>query len=204
MRKLFIALFILTTALTNAQTIDDIFKTMPKDILPGITDGNRTMLLVDTGKTTIPYELGTVEKLTDKEDYLKVKTSAIGTTEIKLLPIKGGKKIICVTKTVCGKACDSNITFYSYAWEKLDQKTFLPEISKNSFMDSSKKDSETYKYAVSLPDICPISAEFINGGTDLQLTLHYKDYLSERQQQEIKPFIKTDVIVLKWNNEFFK
>lgn len=204
MKKICIAFFLFIAGIAQAQTIDDVFKTMPQAILPGITDGNRTMFLVDSGKTAIPYELGTVEKLTEKEDYLKVKTSAIGTTEIKLLPIKDGKKIICVIKTVCGKACDSNIAFYSDAWQKLDNKTFLPEISKKSFFDSSQKDSDNYKYAVSLPDVYPISAEFTNESSNLLLTFNYKEYLSEIQQQEIAPFIKNNSLVLKWDNESFK
>ena len=60
MKKIFIAFFIFISTLAFSQKIDDVFKTMPNNIVPGLSDGNRTMLLVDTGKTIIPYPLGEI------------------------------------------------------------------------------------------------------------------------------------------------
>lgn len=204
MKKIVTVLFIFIATSAFPQKIDDVFKTMPNSILPGLSDGNRTMLLVDTGKTVIPYSLGEIEKLAYAPDFLKIKTSGIGSTQLKLLPLINDTQIICVIRTVCGKACDSNIRFYSTDWKELEAKTLLSHISAASFFDSSKKDSENYKFALSLPDIYPVSAEFENGSDSLTLKLDLENYLSDEQLAEIRPFIKNETITLNWNNISFK
>ena len=100
MKKIIIAFFIFISTSVFSQKIDDVFKTMPNSVLPGLSESNRTMFLVDTGKTVIPYSLGKIEKLAYTPDFLKIKTSDIGTTQIKLLPLINDTKIICVIKTV--------------------------------------------------------------------------------------------------------
>ena len=71
-------------------------------------------------------------------------------------------------------------------------------------MDSSKIESENYKYALSLPDIYPISAEFSDGSSDLTLRFNYREYLNDDQIAEIQPYLKSDSIILKWNNATFR
>ena len=203
MRKITLSLFILISLSVFSQKIDDVFKTMPHTILPGLSESSRTMLLVDTGKTTIPYALGEMEKLAYTADFLKIKTSDIGTVQIKLLPLINNTQIICVVRTVCANACDSNIKFYSTEWKELDTKLLLPKISAESFFDTAKKDTDNYKFAVSLPEIYPISAEFVNGANNLMLTLDVEKFLTPEQLAEMKPFIKTKVLTLNWNNTSF-
>lgn len=204
MKKIFFFLFLFVSASVFSQKIDDVFKTMPNNIFPGLSDGNRTMLLVDTGKTVITYPLGNIEKLAHSVDFLKIKTSDAGTTQIKLLPLINNTQIICLITTVCAKACDSNIRFYSTDWEELDANPLLPEISPETFFDESKNNSENYKFALSLPDIYPISAEFENGSNTLTLKLDVEKYLSNQQLAEIKPFMKSDTVKLTWNNTSFR
>lgn len=186
------------------QKIDDIFKTMPDSLLPGLIDGNKTMFLVDTGKVAIPYQLGQIEKLNYSDSYLNIRTSDVGTTQIKLLPLINNSKIICVVKSVCPTSCDSRISFFTTDWQELDKTSLLPTISAESFFDSSKKGSDSYNFALSLPDISPISAIFSDGGDDLTLTFNYSSSLFEEVIEEIKPFIKSDTIVLKWNKTRFQ
>ncbi len=204
MKKLFFFLFVFVSVSVFPQKIDDVFKTMPNNILPGLTKGNRTMLLVDTGKTVIPYPLGNIEKLVHSVDFLKIKTSDAGTTQIKLLPLINNTQIICIIQTVCGNACDSNIQFYTTDWEKLEANPLLPEISAETFFDESKNNSDNYKFALSLPDIYPISAEFENGSSTLTLKLDVEKYLSDEQLANIKPFIKSDTVKLTWDNTSFR
>jgi hypothetical protein len=79
----------------------------------GVSEGNKTMLLVDSGKTTVPYALGEIKKLEQSSDYLKIKTSDAGTTQLKMLPVAKDSSIVCIIKTVCAEACDSHISFYT-------------------------------------------------------------------------------------------
>lgn len=205
MRKIFF-LFLSAIFLNNsyAQNINNVFKSMPQHILPGFSEDNRTMLLVDTGTTIIPYSLGKIEKLKHTSDYLKLKTSNVGTTQIKLLPTADNSFVICVIKTVCSKACDSNISFYNADWQQVDTKLYLPELSPDIFFNTETKNSEKYNFAVSLPDIYPVWAEFVSNSNDLALTLDYKNYLSESQMSDIEPFIKNQTYILKWDKHSFK
>lgn len=204
MRNFIWLLFLSVSLLAEGQNMGDLFKSMPSELLPGLSEGNKTMLLVDSGQTTVPYALGEIKKLAQSSDYLKIKTSDAGTTQLKLLPVANDSSIVCIIKTVCAEACDSHISFYTTAWGKIENNTFLPEISSGIFFDSSKKEMENYKYTVSLHHIYPISAEFSENGSDLTLTFNYKSLLTQDQITEIKPFLKSDTITLKWEDAMFR
>lgn len=204
MRKIVIYISLFLSITVYGQNISDIFKTMPADMLPGFTDDNKTMLLVDTSKTIIPYGLGEIEKQLQTNDFLKLKTSEAGTLQLKLLPITADSSIVCVIRSACAPACDSNIRFFTTQWSELDGKKFLPNITKEIFFDSAKKNSDTYNYAVSLSDISPIAAEFKDGQKNLTLKFDVKSYLSAEMFEEIKPFLKSESVILKWDNGQFK
>lgn len=206
MRKIYFLLLsvILLSSNGYSQNINNVFKSMPEHILPGFSEDNRTMLLVDTGTTVIPYSLGKIEKLNHTSDYLKLKTSNVGTTQIKILTTDDKNFVICVIKTVCSKACDSNISFYNADWQQVETKQYLPELSPDIFFNAETKKSEKYNFAVSLPDIYPVWAEFVENSNDLALTLDYKNYLSEAQLPEIESYIKNTTYILKWDKHSFK
>ena len=204
MRRLFILIFTCIPLLGYGQKVADVFKTMPDDILPGFSEANRTMLLLDTALNVIPYPLGNIEKINYTDSYLQLKTSDIGTFQLKLLSLVNNTKIICTIKTVCGEACDSNIRFYSTGWEEIDEKTLLPNVSKEVFFDPAKKGTEAYEQALSLLDIEPLSAVFRDGENDLTVMLNYEAYLSKENSAKIKPFIKQDFITLYWTKTAFR
>ena len=137
--------FVVPKQSVYGQTINDIFKSMPTELLPGVSEGNKTMLIVDTSKTTVPYIFGEIQKVSHSSSYLKIKTSDVGNTQIKLLPVAGNssiasESIVSVIKTVCGGAetdiCNSIITFYTTNWKELDGELLLPTLSPELFMDS--------------------------------------------------------------------
>ncbi|ULB33616.1 MULTISPECIES: DUF3256 family protein [Proteiniphilum] len=204
MRKILLFLSIFVISVSYGQNIGDLFKSMPTVLLPGISEGNKTMLLVNTGKTTIPYTLGEISKIKQNDDILEIKTSGVGTIQLKLLPVAQDSMIICMIKTVCGEVCDSHITFYDTEWNEISGKPLIPDISEEFFFDSSKKEMENYKYAVSLPHIYPVSAKFSNDTSDLVLTFNYKHLLTADQIMQIEPFLKSDTVVLHWNNATFR
>jgi hypothetical protein len=204
MKPFFILIFSCVSVLGFGQRVADVFKTMPGDILPGFTEADKTLILVDTGLKIIPYPLGNIEKIKYSDSYLQLKTSDIGTFQLKLLPLVNNTKIICVIKTVCGKACDSDIRFYSTQWEKINENTLLPPVSAESFFDRQKQGSNEYEYVLSLLDIEPLSAVFSDESNDLILSLNYEAYLSEENIAKIKPFIKQDFITLHWTKTSFR
>ena len=191
-----------------SQTINDMFKSMPAELLPGVSEGNKTMLIVDTAQATVPYIFGEIQKVKHSSSYLKIKTSEVGNTQIKLLPVTEDSLIIAVIKTVCGgpntDVCNSIVSFYNNEWEEMDNQTFIHTISPEMFMDSSKKESDNYKYALSLTDIYPISATFDETSTDLTLTFNYKERLTDLQIKEFETYLIDDKLLLKWNGSNFK
>lgn len=204
MHHLILLFFLSLSTIVEAQQVGDLFKAMPPELLPGVSEGNKTMLLVDSGKTTVPYPLGEIVKEAYGNDYLRLQTSKIGTLQLKLLPVSEDSVVVCLIKTVCGNVCDSHISFYTSEWKKLGKEAFLPTISAEIFLNSSQKKSKNDKYAVSLPDIYPISATFNETGTDLTLTFHYKERLAEEQIQQLEPLLKGDSLVLTWKNGSFR
>lgn len=204
MRQSILFFLLMASSAVFAQNVSDLFKSMPGGLLPGVTEGNKTMLLVDSGKTAVPSPLGEIEKTAQSDDYLQIKTSNIGTLQLKLLPVAKDSLVVCLIRTVCGGVCDSNISFYTTDWTKLDNEAFLPDISAEIFFNSSPKKQENDKYTVSLPDIYPISARFTKTGTDLLLKLHYRERLTEDQIAEISPYLKDDTVILQWNNGSFR
>ncbi|MDD3778739.1 MAG: DUF3256 family protein [Proteiniphilum sp.] len=204
MHHLILLFFLSLSTIVEAQQVGDLFKAMPPELLPGVSEGNKTMLLVDSGKTTVPYPLGEIVKEAYGNDYLRLQTSKIGTLQLKLLPVSEDSVVVCLIKTVCGNVCDSHISFYTSEWKKLGKEAFLPTISAEIFLNSSQKKSKNDKYAVSLPDIYPISATFNETGTDLTVTFHYKERLAEEQIQQLEPLLKGDSLVLTWKNGSFR
>lgn len=200
----------LLTLIISNHTIDQIFKTMPSELMPAVGEESRIMLLADSVPTSVPYIFGEIKKVKQSSDYLKFESSNIGTTQLKLLPLSLDSAIICVIKTVCSKACDSRILFYTTDWEKLDAKRYLPEIGAELFFDSSDSSdssgimSEKCNYALSLSGICPISAELEDRGCNLTLTFNYREYLSESHIEEVATCLSSDSLLLQWDNGSFR
>lgn len=204
MKKITTMFLLLLSMSITGQTIADLFRTMPSELLPGVSEANKTMLLVDSGKTSVPYALGEIGKIAQSNDFVHIRTSDAGDLQLKVLPLSSDSLIVSVIQTVCAGVCDSRIFFFTTNWEELDQELFLPVLSKEIFFNSSKKDSDNYKYAVSLPDIFPISARFGKTGTDLTLELHYRERLTDDQTEEIKPFLVSDTLLFEWENGSFR
>jgi len=234
MKYIIIFLFTLTTISGYGQTLSDLFKSMPQEILPGFTEADKTMLLVDTSLTVIPYALGEIERVSYNDTYLYLRTSDVGTLQLKLLPLVNNTYIICMIKTVCAKACDSNIRFFSTDWKPLDSSSLLPKINadlffnKDNIKDSNIKDrketeikfskeaniqdnnindsieNEQYSNVESLFDIEPISAKLQPNSNELILKLDYKTHLSAENVTQIESIIKQDSITLHWNKSSFQ
>ena len=205
MMKKITTIFLLLLSMTaTGQTIADLFRSMPSELLPGVSEANKTMLLVDSGKTSVPYALGEIGKIAQSNDFVHIRTSDAGDLQLKVLPLSSDSLIVSVIQTVCAGVCDSRIYFFTTNWEELDQELFLPQLSSEIFFNSSKKDSDNYKYAVSLPDVFPISARFGKTGTDLTLELHYRERLTDDQTEEITPFLVGDTLLVKWENGTFR
>ncbi len=204
MRVFLLSLFsFLFAGLSYSQNIDSVILDMPENIIPALSVDNRTMLLVDSTARVIPTVFGEVEKLTYRDDYLKVKTSDVGTAQIKTLDTKNDTYIVCVIKTVCAPACDSDIKFYDSEWEEIDKSTLLPSMTVESFITFKDNQKHQTIYKSLLPDICLIDARFDNTGK-LVLKLDVENYLSGEDLEKFNQTFELKDLTLKWDSVYFK
>ncbi|HZJ79568.1 MAG TPA: DUF3256 family protein [Dysgonamonadaceae bacterium] len=203
--KRYIILFLLSsiTLLSSGQTMNELFKSMPSEYLPAFSEANKTMLLVDSSLSVIPYALGEIERLDYTDTFLSLKTSEVGTMQIKILPLVNKTKIIALIKTVCSTVCNSNIQFFTSEWEEVEKSSLLPEIPYYTFFDSTKLETPEFKWAISKIDMYPLQFQFKDGGSDLQVKLDINNHLSAQDSITIKPYLIKETIDLSWNKSTF-
>lgn len=134
--KRYIILLILSsiTFFSYGQTINELFKSMPSQYLPAFSEANKTMLLVDSSLSVIPYSLGQIERLEYTDTFLSLKTSEVGTMQIKILPLVNNTNIVVLIKTVCSNnVCDSDIRFFTNEWQEIQKSNILPAIPASMF-----------------------------------------------------------------------
>ena len=203
MKRYILFLFCCIAFSNYGQSIDDVFKTMPEEFIPAFTEYNKTMLLVDTSLSVIPYPLGKIKKLEYSSTSLSVKTSDVGTLQIKLLPLVNNTQIISVIKTVCGDVCDSSIRFFTDKWVEIDKNSLLPNIEPSIFFDSSKLNTLDFKVAASHINISPLSFQFDKESNDLTVKFEFAKLLSSEDLKKIEPFVDKESVVLSWNKSTF-
>lgn len=191
------------TLLSYGQTMDEVFKTMPDEFLPAFSEADKTMLLVDSSLSVIPYALGEIERLEYSDTFLSIRTSKVGTMQIKILPLVNNTNIIALIKTVCSNVCDSDIRFFTSKWEKIEKSSMLPIIPPYIFFDDSKLDTPEFKWAMSQIDIYPLEFKFKNGSKDLQVKFDITGHLSPQDLKKIEPFLVKETMDLSWNKSTF-
>ena len=137
-RILLIVLTIFCAMPMVAQNMRSVFIAMPDSITPLLTKVNKedcVDFLDSQMKAAVKNRFdGTAEMKVLTEDYTLVQTSEIGTLEMKLLPVNDSTKVVCIVKTVCASACDSDVRFYASDWSKeLDAASFLQRPSADFF-----------------------------------------------------------------------
>ena len=203
--KRYFTLLILSciTLLSYGQTMDDVFKTMPNDFLPAFSEADKTMLLVDSSLSVIPYALGEIERLAYSDTFLSIKTSEVGTMQIKILPLINNTQIIVLIKTVCSGVCDSDIRFFTNEWKEIDKKSILPTITPQVFFDQKELNTPGFKWTVSQIDMFPLQFQFKNGSNNLQVKFDIANHLSALDFAKIEPFLVKETIDLLWNKSMF-
>lgn len=204
-KKTVLLFFILcASTLIYGQKINEVFNTMPETMLPGFSAANKTMLLIDTTASSIPYPLGSIELRDYSDDFLSLKTSSVGSMQLKLLSLINNSKIICVVKTVCGNFCDSDIQFYDTDWRILDKKPLIPLISEKLFLDTAKRENPDFGEAMAKVDIFPVSIVLYPDNEQLTLLYNITDYLSQKDAEMLMPYIRQQKITYIWNKSRFE
>lgn len=188
MRKTLIAISLLCTLGSSAQTtMSQVFKTMPAEVVPYLTENNR-LDLIDFMASNMKAEVTNqlqgktrLTKLTDGEASIQLNDAV--KMDLRLLTVSdtidNAHQIICMIRTYDNGDCGSKVSFYSVGWKKLNTSDFIH-----------------------LPDdIFVVEFEDKTENTGLILTLHHPlDKVANEDQKEVSKTLKK----YNWDAEKFK
>ena len=210
MRKvLLIVVSVLCGISASAQDMKSVFIAMPDSITPLLTKVNKEDC-VDFLDSHMKAEVknrfdGTAEMKVLTEDYTLVQTSEIGTLEMKLLPINDSIKVVCMVKTVCASACDSNVRFYASDWSKeLDAASFLQRPSADVFFLPNDTLSEEGILIRKKADMHLMKASLSKDNPTLAFIYTTPDYLNQEDKEKLLPHLRKEPVVLQWKDGKFR
>lgn len=126
MRKLLLSLLTLVCAMTAAAETPkaaDLFADAPASVYP-LLDRNTRLDMIDyvtnnmsTPSSNLLEGQSVITELTP--ETVKVKMTDSSTSQLAVLPTKGGDVIVAVISTVATPGLDSTISFYSPSWSQL-------------------------------------------------------------------------------------
>ena len=210
MRKvLLIVVSVLCGISASAQDMKSVFIAMPDSITPLLTKVNKEDC-VDFLDSNMKAEVknrfdGTAEMKVLTEDYTLVQTSEIGTLEMKLLPVNDSTKVVCMVKTVCASACDSDVRFYASDWSKeLDAASFLQRPSADVFFLPNDTLSEEGILIRKKADMHLMKASLSKDEPTLTFIYTTPDYLNQEDQEKLLPHLRKEPVVLEWKDGKFR
>jgi hypothetical protein len=210
MRKvLLIVVSVLCGISASAQDMKSVFIAMPDSITPLLTKVNKEDF-VDFLDSNMKAEVknrfdGTAEMKVLTEDYTLVQTSEIGTLEMKLLPVNDSTKVICMVKTVCASACDSDVRFYTSDWSKeFDAASLLQRPSADVFFLPNDTLSEEGVLIRKKADMHLMKASLSKDVPTLTFIYTTPDYLNQEDKEKLLPHLRKEPVVLEWKDGQFR
>lgn len=206
---LFIILLISVNSLPAKITMEEAWKSMPDSIIPYLNAGLRTEMidLYNGGHATETKNIleGNSRILQVKADFAEIRLNSSAIMQLQLYDKLDSTQVICMIKTYCTPAVESEIAFYTTNWERIDGNMGLPDMSDASLManiltaKSDTMDIERYEELKGKLEPITVVAEI--KAKDIVFTP-----VSVLLTKEEKNLI--DQIILqksfKWNGEIFK
>ena len=206
---LLIVVSVLCGISVSAQDMKSVFIAMPDSITPLLTKVNKEDF-VDFLDSNMKAEVknrfdGTAEMKVLTEDYTLVQTSEIGTLEMKLLPVNDSTKVICMVKTVCASACDSDVRFYTSDWSnELDAASLLQRPSADVFFLPNDTLSEEGVLIRKKADMHLMKVSLSKDTPTLTFIYTTPDYLNQEDKEKLLPHLRKEPVVLEWKDGQFR
>ena len=192
-----------------AQDMKSVFLAMPDTMTPLLTKVNKEDF-IDFLASDMKAEVrnrfdNPAEMKVLTEDYVLLQTSAVGTLEMKLLPVNDSTKVVCMVKTVCASACDSEIRFYTSDWkQELDQKEYLQLPNAGVFFLPKDSLAEEDVLIRQKADMHLMKASLSKDNPTLTFIYTTPDFLNKEDREKLLPHLRKDPIVLRWSEEKFR
>ena len=209
MKKILLILLSFCALSVMGQNMKSVFIAMPDSICPLLTQVNKEDcidFLASNMKAEVTNRFGNkaeMKALTD--DYVLVQTSSASTLEMKLLPVSDSIKVICMVKTVCASACDSDVLFYASDWsKKLDAGDFLKLPAASAFYLPADSETEESVLIKKKADMHPMKASLSKDDASLTFIYTTPDYLNKEDREKLLPHLRKEPIVLRWQDGAFR
>ena len=192
-----------------AQNMKSVFIAMPDSITPLLTKVNKEDC-VDFLDSNMKAEVknrfdGTAEMKVLTDDYTLIQTSEVGTLEMKLFPVNDSTKVVCMVKTVCASACDSEIRFYTSDWkQELDKKEYLQWPDAGAFFLPKDSLSEEDVFIRQKADMHLMKASLSKDEPTLTFIYMTPDYLNQEDKEKLLPHLRKEPVVLEWKDGKFR
>ena len=192
-----------------AQNMKSVFIAMPDSITPLLTKVNKEDC-VDFLDSNMKAEVknrfdGTAEMKVLTDDYALIQTSEVGTLEMKLFPVNDSTKVVCMVKTVCASAFDSEIRFYTSDWkQELDKKEYLQWPDAGAFFLPKDSLSEEDVFIRQKADMHLMKASLSKDAPTLTFIYTTPDYLNQEDKEKLLPHLRKEPVVLEWKDGKFR
>ena len=192
-----------------AQDMTSVFLAMPDTMTPLLTKVNKEDF-IDFLASDMKAEVrnrfdNPAEMKVLTEDYVLLQTSAVGTLEMKLLPVNDSTKVVCMVKTVCASACDSEIRFYTSDWkQELDKKEYLQWPDAGAFFLPKDSLSEEDVLIRKKADMYLVKASLSKDDPTLTFIYTMPDCLNKEDKDKMLPQLNQNPVALEWKEGKFR
>jgi len=192
-----------------AQNMKSVFIAMPDSITPLLSQVNKEDC-VDFLDSNMKAEVtnrfgGKTEMKVLTDDYVLMQTTPGSTLEMKLLPVNDSTKVVCMVKTVCASACDSEIRFYASDWSKeFSKDDFLQQPDVETFYLPQDSVTEEYTLIRKKADMHLMKASLSKDDVSLTFIYTTPEYMNKEDKEKLLPYLKKEPIVLQWQDGKFR
>ena len=192
-----------------AQNMKSVFIAMPDSIAPLLTQVNKEDC-VDFLDSNMKAEVttrfgGTAEMKVLTEDYVFLQTTPSSALEMKLLPVNDSTKVVCMVKTVCASACDSEIHFYTSDWkEKMAVGIFLQKPEQEAFYLPNDSLTEESVLVRKKADMHLMKASLSKDDASLTFIYTTPDYLNKEDKKQMLRLLDPNPVVFQWKDGKFR
>lgn len=193
----------------SGQDMKTIFVAMPDSLTPLLTKVNKEDcidFLASNMKAEVKNRFDkSAEMKALTEDYLQFQMTENSLLEMKLLPLNDSVKVVCMVKTVCSSACDSEIHFYTSDWkEELSSADYLQKPLQDAFFIQADTTSEEYVLARKSADVNLVKAMLSKDDSSLAFIYTTPDYMNKETREKLEPYLRKEPVVLRWQEGKFR
>jgi len=208
-RRLLTIISIFCAISAFAQDMKTVFVAMPDSVVPLLTKVNREDcidFLASNMKAEVTNRLGgKTEMKVLTEDYVFVQMTPNSTLEMKLLPVNDSTKVVCMVKTVCASACNSEIGFYASDWsKKFENGDFLLKPSADAFFLPNDTISEEGTLIRKKADMHLMKASLSKDDASLTFIYTTPDYFNKEDREKLLLHLRKEPIVFRWQDRKFR